>query len=172
MRKAPILLLSAFALAASLQAEAQTAKHGYSGARSHVGTTRHFNGGHRHHGGHRHYYSGYRGWGYWGVPLAVGVGFGLGSWYGSPYYGSYWDSPRYYSVPTRVVYREEPRWVTYEPNPQLLPEREGEYRDAPPAEGAPTGRPLYQNYCEATRAYYPDVKTCSSGWILRAPRYN
>lgn len=168
MRKAPLLLLSAFALAASLQAEAQTAKHGYTGGHHSSGAPRHFSV-------HRHSYSGYRGWGYWGAPLAFGVGFGLGSWH-SPYYSSYWDSPRYYSVPTRVVYRdvvrESPRWVTYEPNPSLVPEREGDRRDAPPAEGAPTGRPLYQNYCEASRAYYPEVQTCSSGWILKAPRYN
>jgi len=178
MRKAPILVLSSLALAAALQAEAQTApaaKHGgYSGGRSHVGVTHH-GGGYRHYGGHRHYYSGYRGWG-WGLPLAVG--FGFGSYFGYPYYGSYWDSPRYYGAPTRVVYRDvvrdEPRWVTYESNPQLLPEREMERRDGPPPAdtGAPTGRPLYQNYCEATQAYYPKVQTCASGWILRAPRYN
>lgn len=118
--------------------------------------TRHWNGGHwsgghwsgRHWGSHWH---GSRIGFYFGVPVL------WGAWYwGWPYY----YEPYYY--PRTVIYRD----VVREPYP------EGELgppADATPGPGAPTQGPLYMNYCESAKAYYPKVTSCPEGWKFVRP---
>ncbi len=48
------------------------------------------------------------------------------------------------------------------------------YEEAPttqvvPGPGAPNQGPLYMNYCESAKAYYPKVTTCPEGWKFIAP---
>jgi hypothetical protein len=42
---------------------------------------------------------------------------------------------------------------------------------APGEDGGPTQRPLHLNYCDSARAWYPQVRTCLSGWRLVRPEY-
>jgi hypothetical protein len=38
-------------------------------------------------------------------------------------------------------------------------------------EGGPNERPLHLNYCDAARAWFPQVRTCPGGWRLVLPEY-
>lgn len=110
----------------------------------------HWNGGHRWSGGH-HWSGGH--WGFYlGAPLVVGSW-----WWGSPYYYDYY----YYPYPREtVIYREVERY----------PEGEfGPAAEAAPGPGSPTQGPLYMNYCESSKAYYPKVTTCAEGWRFIPP---
>lgn len=110
--------------------------------------------GHRHwghrHWGHRHWHPS---WGfYFGAPLIVGAG-------GWPYY-DYW-----YGYPgPRIVHREVehyPEGVMVGPPVSTT--------EVPRGEGAPTNGPLYMNYCESAKAYFPKVTSCPEGWRLATP---
>jgi hypothetical protein len=163
---------------------------GYRGG--HGGGYRGGHGGHRHgghgHGGHRHGYSygGY--WGpYWGwaigVPLAIGAAY---AW-GHPYYDGYYGAPAVaYGEPVYAdpayVGRVRPlpgdEGIRYEGEsrppeaqqqpmpPQGQPMPQGQPQ---PQQGAPSNGPLYMNYCESARAYYPKVTTCPEGWRFQQP---
>ena len=153
-------------------AQAKHGGHGYRGGHHNGHGHRH---GHRHwHGhGHRHWYPrSYWGWTF-GVPLAIGA-----AW---AWHDPYWYGPR-------VVYREVVRDEGYVGEIRPLPGEggiryEGEARPEPapapapapgaapkaPAAGAPTTGPLYMNYCESARAYYPKVTSCPEGWKFQTP---
>ena len=135
------------------------------GDRNHGSRDGHRHGGHRH-GGHRwqghghwggHWY-GYRGWYpsfgfHYGLPLVWGAAWG---W---PYYYDHWNYPR-----DRVIYRE--REVFPEGAIAPIP---GPSTEVTRGEGAPTRGPLYMNYCESAKAYFPKVTTCPEGWRLATP---
>ncbi len=161
MKATPKLLATALAASAILvvtDVQAQSgAKHG-SGA--HRGGGHH--GGHRggHHGrhhwhGHRHHFWG-PSWGWhFGVPIFWGAAWG---W---PYYYDYYDFPR-----DRVIYREVERVPEAFPDGTISP---APSTQVPRGEGAPTRGPLYMNYCESAKAYFPKVTTCPEGWRLATP---
>jgi hypothetical protein len=180
MKRTPRLVLALVAatplLFAIPQAVAAPAG-GASGARHGGG-----HGGYGRHGGHVHSgsygYGAYWGWG-WG--LAVGVPWALG-WY-DPWY---WGAPRYAYGPYNT--REAAYWCEQDDDCW----RERRARDSPPEpttqipaggaiapgagpvpmEGMPTERPLHLNYCEASRAYFPAVSTCASGWRMKRSAYD
>jgi hypothetical protein len=108
------------------------------------------------HWGHRGGWGGARFGFYFGVPVVLGLGY-----WGSPYWGSsYWGYP--YDT---VVYREvirEPEVVG--PVPEPVP-----VEPASSAQPAPSGGPLYMNYCESAREYYPQVSRCPEGWKFVTP---
>ncbi len=146
-----VAALAAAGLAMTGMAQAQ-AKHGYRGG-----------GGYYHGGGY--YRGGGRYWGPgWGFALGVPLGIGLG--WGYPYYGYY--GPR---VVYREVVEQDPAYIGRihpmpapagnEVQPQMQPE--------PRMEGAPSTGPLYMNYCESSRAYYPKVTSCPEGWRFQQP---
>ncbi len=145
-----VAALAAAGLASTGMAQAQE-KHGYRGG-----------GGHYHGGHHRHW--GGRYWGpslgfAFGVPLGIGLGSAWG--WGYPYY---YDGPR---VVYREVVREDPAYIG---RIRHLPDPEPGRAAAPPrAEGAPTSGPLYMNYCESSKAYYPKVTSCPEGWRFQQP---
>lgn len=92
---------------------------------------------------------------YLGLPL---LGFGYHSYYSSPYYyPPYYSYPSYY--PTPMVTQQQPVYV--EQNPQPAPEAQS------PAQSSPAG---YWYYCADSRAYYPYVKDCRTGWQRVAPQ--
>ena len=118
----------------------------------------HRGGGHWHGHHHHHHWRGAR-WGfYFGAPIL------WSTWYwGWPHYGYH---PFYY--PHTVFYREVERY------PMSYPE--GTMRDAEPTtdigprtEGAPRQGPLYMNYCESAKAYFPKVTSCPEGWKMTSP---
>ena len=145
---ATALAASAILVVTDVQAQSG-AKHG-SGA--HRGGHNH--GGH-HHGrhhwrGHHHFWGPSWGW-HFGVPLFWGAAWG---W---PYYHDYYGYPR-----DRVIYRD----VEAFPEGTILP---GPSTEVQRGEGAPTRGPLYMNYCESAKAYFPKVTTCPEGWRLATP---
>jgi len=86
----------------------------------------------------------------WGHHSRVFVGFNVGPYWGpSPWWGPY---PYYYPAPVYyppVVVQQQP--TTYV-----------ERNDQPLQSG-------YWYYCEPSRAYYPYVKECPSGWKAVPP---
>ena len=115
---------------------------------------KHRGGGHRHHGHHGHHH---RHWhGHWGLHIGVPLFWGSYYW-GHPWH---WDGPR-------VVYREvirEPEvveTVREVPAPATT--------EVPRGEGVPAQGPLYMNYCESAKAYFPKVTQCPEGWKFIAP---
>lgn len=179
MKALNVLLISALtglAMAAAGAAEAaQVTKPGQVGGyrggsgnwSGHGGYSgRHYgHSGYRHHHGGRYWY-GYPGYSFfWAAPI---LGWGAYS-YGYPYYGwgAYYGYPRYgysygYSEGHESGYSRASNEVPLPPTTEV------------PAsmEGAPTERPLYLNYCETSKAYFPKVTTCASGWQMRRPQYN
>ena len=106
------------------------------------------------HGGH---WGGYRHWAprwsfYFGVPVL------WGAWY--------WGAPYWYdSYPgSTIVYREVEREASF-PEHRIGPAT----TEVPRGEGLPTQGPLYMNYCESAKAYFPKVTTCPEGWKLATP---
>jgi hypothetical protein len=150
---------------------------GHRGGSGHHGGGRHGGGhhggrhgghhGHGHHGhghhGHGHgwyggYYGGYYGWpayAYWGWPLAWGAAWG---W---PYYDYYYPYPQ-----ETLVYRESVPYPVY-PEGAIAPAPSA---PVPRGNGAPTQGPLYQNYCESAKGYFPQVTSCPEGWRLVVPQ--
>jgi hypothetical protein len=95
------------------------------------------------------YHGGYRG--YYGPRVTVGLGFGYG-WpyagyygYGYPYYAPYYAAPAYV--------QQQPTVYVEQPQAQQVQQ--------------PTG---YWYFCNDSRAYYPYVKECPSGWQRVAPQ--
>ena len=117
----------------------------------------HRGSGHWH--GHRHGH-GAR-WGlYFGAPLL------WSSWYwGWPHYGYY---PYYYPHST-VIYRDVERYPMSYPEGTIREHAEPTTEIGPRTEGAPRQGPLYMNYCESAKAYFPKVTTCPEGWKMMAP---
>ena len=96
------------------------------------------------------YYGGYRG--YYGPRVTVGLGFGFGyPGYGYPYYAPYSYYPPYASP---VVVQQQPTTYVEQPAPQAQTQQ-------------PAG---YWYYCDDSRAYYPYVKSCASGWQRVSPQ--
>jgi hypothetical protein len=128
------------------------AKHGggHYGGR-HWGSYRGAYVGRSYWGGHRSHWYGPRLGFYFGAPVVLGLGY-----WGSPFY----DYPR-----ETVVYRE----VIREPESDAVVHEERRIEPAPRAEPAPTGGPLYMNYCESSREYYPKVARCPEGWKFVTP---
>ena len=85
--------------------------------------------------------------------FGVYVGPGWGPWYYPPPY--YY--PPYYPYPPVVIERPAP--------PQV-------YIEQAPAAAAPAPAPQtnYWYYCGATKAYYPYVRECPSGWQKVLPQ--
>jgi hypothetical protein len=156
--------LAALGLAAVADAQAQSnplASGAQSRAGSRIGAavqgggTRHFRhdghrGGRHWRGDHRHRWHGH--WGlYFGFPIA------WSAWHwGWPAY-----DPFFYPYPRAYVYREVERL------PEMGPAETTEI--SPQAEGAPTQGPLYMNYCESAKAYFPKVTSCPEGWKMTTP---
>jgi len=158
------LAAAAFALAALPAAAAPPRGGGYG-----------WHGGHGHHGGHGS--GGSWGWG-WGI--AVGVPWALSlydPWYWGyprpPYGPAYAGAPVAWCGPDEDCWRERP--LAAEPPPpttQVPPSAAvGPGATPLPAGGAPTQRPLHLNYCEASRAWFPAVTACASGWRFTPPAY-
>ena len=161
MKATPKLLATAVFAAVvlvSADVQAQTGRHsgsysGYRGGGSHWGghSGGYYRGGHWY--GGRGYW--YPSWGfYYGLPL-----FAAAAW-GWPYYYDY-----YYPRST-IIYRDVERYPEYYPEGRM---------EAPPstqvprAEGAPSQGPLYMNYCESAKAYFPKVTSCPEGWRFLSP---
>jgi hypothetical protein len=144
--------------AGAISIDVQAAEGGARGPRGDVGAL-----GGRHHGdhsrghghrhwGHRHWYPS---WGfYFGAPL-------IASAWGWPYY-DYWYG---YGGP-RVVYRDVLR-DSYPEGVMVGPPVST--TEVPRGDGAPTQGPLYMNYCESAKAYFPKVTSCPEGWRLATP---
>ena len=155
--------LAALGLAAAAEASAQHASgvaRGSSGMRSGAithnwsGGTRHWSGS-GHWSGHRSHWHGSRIGFYFGVPIFWGAAWG---W---PYYYGY--GPYYY--PRTVIYRDIEVYPASYPDGEMGPAT----TDVPPAAGAPSQGPLYMNYCESAKAYYPKVTSCPEGWKFVRP---
>ena len=123
--------------------------------------------GHHGHHGHRHrHWGGYHHWSprwsfYFGVPVLWGSGYWGGGYWG----GGYWGAPYWYDgYPGTVVYREVERDPSF-PEHRIGPST----TEVPRGEGRPTQGPLYMNYCESAKAYFPKVTTCPEGWKLAKP---
>lgn len=176
-RTRPLVLAAACAalfLATTLPADAAPRGGGGSGHGSYG------HGGGHGHGGSYGYRGGYRHGGYWGWGwgLAIGVPWALG-YYDPWYWGGY---PRYYAYgpyPRNSCEQDEDCWRERRareeppaPTTQVAPSGAIAPAAVPvPVEGAPTQRPLHLNYCDESRAYYPAVATCASGWRMTAPAY-
>jgi hypothetical protein len=167
MKATAKLLVTALAAAGlGLAAADVHADRGHGGSVAHGSSHGGHWGGYRgsyaggHWGGYRGgYYGGYRGyWGprlgfYFGVPVAIGLGY-----WGYPYY---WDYPR-----ETVVYRE----VVREPDGgELMPQPQQPAQPSSQAAPAPSSGPLYMNYCESAREYYPKITRCPEGWKFVTP---
>ena len=124
----------------------------------------HGGGGHYGHGGHGHYYGGYYGSYYWGWGWAWGIPFYAAYW-GYPYY---WGYPAYYSYPYYSYpyygYPYDGAAPAYQERP-VYPDT----TQVPQGQGAPRNGPLYLNYCESAKAYYPKVDSCPEGWKFIEP---
>jgi hypothetical protein len=167
MKATTKILVAAFAaigLAAAVPAAAQRhgggghgGGHGYGGHGGHWGG--HYYGGH---GGH------YGGWGGWSFYLGVPF-YWPSYYYGYPYYYSYpsyaYANP-YYAPPPYYGYS-----YSYPEPYSVVPQEEdlGPTTQVQPGPGSPSQGPLYMNYCESAKAYYPKVTQCPEGWKFIAP---
>jgi hypothetical protein len=92
----------------------------------------------------------------------------IGFYVGAPLLWSawYWGWPYdYYYYPRTVVYdRVIERYPADYPDGVMEPGTE-----VAPSKGAPTQGPLYMNYCDSAKAYYPKVTSCPEGWKFIAP---
>lgn len=122
-----------------------------------------WNGGGHYWGGGGRYRGGARYWGgghgrYWAPRYSF--------YFGVPVlWGSYWGAPYFYdSYPgSTVIYREAER--------EVYPEGSfsGPTTSVPQSDGAPTQGPLYMNYCDSAKAYFPKIASCPEGWKLTTP---
>ena len=144
MKKAVIIVGIGVLLALGLSSGGLWA---YGGGHGGGGT---YQGGGGHYGGRGHYGGGghYRGRGFYGFG-----GF-YGGYYGFPYYYPGWDYPYYY--------------------PYAYPY---DYPDAYPSPAYPSAsvpvpsqpQQSYWYYCKDSKAYYPYVTSCPSGWVPVVP---
>ncbi len=88
------------------------------------------------------------------VRTHVFIGFGPAFWWGPPWPYWYYPPPYYVYSPPPVVVQEPPVYVQQQP-PLAAP--------APPPQS-------YWYYCPSTKAYYPNVPTCSEAWIKVVPK--
>ena len=146
--EAPAQTVSGATRAAPVSGSGAITRHG---SGSHRGTGnwsghhsgRHWSGHHYH--GHRHWHGG---WGfYFGVPLLWGPAY-------------YWGWPAYYDYPRTIIYHGVERF----PEGEIAPSTEVKREPGAPAQG-----PLYMNYCESAKAYYPKVTSCPEGWKFVEP---
>ena len=148
-----LVMAATLAAAGVAMADAHAAGTWHGG--THAGTG-HWTGGSGHwHGGH--WYGGR----YW-YPR-------VGFYFGAPLLWSawYWGWPYDYYYPRTVVYdRVIERYPAEYPDGVMDPAPSTEVA---PSRGAPTQGPLYMNYCESARAYYPKVTSCPEGWKFIAP---
>ena len=159
MKATSKLLATAVLAAATMSAadvRAQTPRHSGNHSGAHHGAHHgdHWGGHYGYwHGGHRYRYPS---WGfYYGLPL-----FAAAAW-GWPYYYDF-----YYPRST-IIYRDVERYPGERyPEGRLEPMPSTE---VPRGEGAPTRGPLYMNYCESAKAYFPKVTACPEGWRLATP---
>jgi len=80
----------------------------------------------------------------------------------------YWGYPYDYYYPRTVIYRDViERYPASYPEGVMEPVPSTEI--APRTEGAPRQGPLYMNYCESAKAYFPKVTSCPEGWRFLAP---
>lgn len=170
MKPTKTLLVAAVAaacMAATAYAQNPTARSA-SGARS-AGVGGNFSGrvahsgswgGHRggHWGGRSHWHGARWGF-YFGAPILWSA-----AYWGWPYYYGY--SPYYYPYAT-VIYRDVERYPMSYPEGVLEPAPTTDI--GPRSEGAPRQGPLYMNYCESAKAYFPKVTSCPEGWKMISP---
>lgn len=156
------LAVAGLAVTAGAQAQSRgSSGGGHSGGGSWSGS---HSGGSWGHGGGGRNWGGYRG-GYYNSYWGPGFGF----YFGAPLLASGWGWPYYYDYGypgSTVIYREAERY------PQSYMEQPGELlpsTEVPRSEGVPTQGPLYMNYCESAKAYFPKVTTCPEGWRLATP---
>lgn len=146
-------VLAATGMMVAVDANAQRGGRGHG---AHGQRHGHYGQGHRH-GGHSHW----RGGGHWGFYFGAPLVFGAASW-GWPYYYDDFYRPR-----GAIIYRDR------EPYPQSFPEGEigpvEPSTEIPRGEGTPSQGPLYMNYCESAKAYFPKVTSCPEGWKLATP---
>jgi len=93
----------------------------------------------------------------------------VGFYFGAPLLWSawYWGWPYDYYYPRTVVYdRVIERYPAAYPDGVMEPVPSTEVA---PSRGAPSQGPLYMNYCESSKAYYPKVTSCPEGWKFIAP---
>jgi hypothetical protein len=117
-----------------------------------------YHGGGYYHGGHYHAYYPYFAFAALGFPY-----WGLG--YGYPYYGSY---PYYTSA-----YYPGPYYSGYAGYSDMYDDSApGAYvqRDMSSApQAAPSGESQYNYYCPSPAGYYPQIQTCTNGWLRVVP---
>ncbi len=134
-----------------MAADAQAAGTWQGGARSgHWAGSGHWSGGRGYYGGR-----------FWGPRIGFYVGAPLlwSAWY--------WGWPYDYYYPRTVVYdRIIERYPAAYPDGVMEPAPSTEVA---PSRGAPSQGPLYMNYCESAKAYYPKVTSCPEGWKFIAP---
>jgi hypothetical protein len=98
---------------------------------------------------------------YWGFPF-----YWPASWYwgwGYPYNSyPYYDYYAPYGYPA-PAYPAAPAY----PSGEVAPAPSTE---VPLGPGSPTQGPLYMNYCESSKAYFPKVESCPEGWRFIAPQ--
>ena len=82
------------------------------------------------------------GYAYGGVRVGVGIGIPIWPWWGPPYY------PYYYSQPPVVIQQQAPVYEQQAPVEQ---------------------QQNYWYFCPDSKAYYPYVKQCPSGWMKVVP---
>jgi len=151
--KSLVVAVALTAAGMAIGADAQAATHG--GWSGHTGGTGHWSGGHFS-GGHfsgGHFAGGHFGHG----PRFFGPRFSF--FIGAPliWPAWYWGYPYYYD------WYYYPRAAYVERYPMSTPD-DAATTEAPVGPGAPTQGPLYMNYCESAKAYYPKVTSCPEGW--------
>ena len=95
------------------------------------------------HGGHHHF----------GRAFVYVAPVFAGAYFASRYY----YPPDYYYPPSPPVYIEQPAPYAVPPQSQVPPQAQPQSQ-------------AYWYYCASSRAYYPHVQTCSSGWQRVAPQ--
>ena len=96
---------------------------------------------------------------HWHGGPRVFVGFGVGPYWGYPYY-PYW----YYSPPPYYVYAPPPTVVVQQP--PVYVEQQATVTPAPPVGVAPSAQQQqFWYYCQPSGAYYPNVQTCAEPWV-------
>src|SRR5204863_2577425 len=106
--------------------------------------------------GHGHYGGYYPYWGW-------------GAYYGWPLYAAAWGWPYYYDYgyPYYEPYPAAPAYPAY-PEGRMAPPPAT--TEVPQGEGGPVRGPLYMNYCESAKAYFPKVTSCPEGWRFITPQ--
>ena len=96
---------------------------------------------------------------------SVGIGIGVPVW-GGPYYrpGPYYGPWPYYPRP----YYYDPFWAS--PPVVVVPAAPPVYIEQPVAPVVAEPAQQYWYYCASSRAYYPYVKDCPSGWQRVLPQ--